>query len=67
MKAKYPGPCVGDCGGRIQPGDDIEAVPGHGHQHVECAAIERGQTALLTGNRNNACPHCNLIHAGECF
>lgn len=69
MKARYPGPCAGDCGGRIQPGDEIEHVPGEGHRHIECGEVERGQQKLLDptpGRNERHCNSCYTIHAGEC-
>ena len=39
MIARTAGPCVGDCGGRIHPGDEIEGVPGEGWRHVECGHV----------------------------
>ena len=53
MIARTAGPCVGDCGGRIHPGDENEGVPGEGWRHVECghvAAMENdlGYQHLLT-------------------
>ena len=66
MIARTAGPCVGDCGGRIHPGDHIEGVPGEGWQHVECGHVDRGQETIDLDPRN-ACPDCHLVHAGECF
>lgn len=67
--AQYPGPCVGDCGGRIHPGDDIEPVPGEGHRHTYCGDVERGQTTAFDppGRNERKCPHCFTTHAGECL
>lgn len=67
--AKYPGPCAGDCGGRIQPGDLIEPVPGVGHQHVACAEVDRGQMTAFDppGRNERTCPDCFTVHAGECL
>ena len=42
MIARTAGPCVGDCGGRIHRGDEIEGVPGEGWRHVECGHVDRG-------------------------
>ena len=43
MIARTAGPCVGDCGGRIHPGDEIEGVPGEGWRHVECELAGMGR------------------------
>lgn len=68
MKARYPGPCVGSCGGRIAVGDDIEPVPGEGHRHIECGNVERGQATMFDPPSRNEkhCTDCFLIHAGDC-
>ena len=64
--ARTAGPCVGDCGGRIHPGDEIEGVPGEGWRHVECGHVDRGQETIDLDPKT-ACPDCHLVHAGECF
>lgn len=51
MIARTAGPCVGDCGGRIHPGDEIEGVPGEGWRHVECGHVDTVHFEALDQSR----------------
>ena len=61
--AKYHGTC-GDCGDRIEPGDQI------GYDDTDtivCADCLRDDHRATTGYDLTVCPDCNCIHEGECW
>lgn len=58
MIARTAGPCVGDCGGRIHPGDENESGPGEGWRHVECGHVDRGQETIEQLAGMGRCPTC---------
>jgi hypothetical protein len=60
FNARYPGRCEGDCGGEIEPGDEVSYVDDQ-LMHTDCQPRH-----WPDGEKPPICPHCWLQHAGEC-
>lgn len=62
FEARYPGRCDAN-GCRIEEGDRIGFADGYDKPLCEsCWCADKEETAPP-----QACPHCFLVHAGECF
>lgn len=68
IKAKYSGKCK-RCGGRINPGDEIEWVRGEGSSHVTCPDKPepvKSEPRQMKSRFDSQCVKCGLkITAGE--
>jgi hypothetical protein len=63
--ARYPGRCnAGD--DQIYVGQTIAEDDDGGFSHVRCLLID-DEPEPRPRPADQACPRCNLIHAGECF